>query len=327
MKEKIVKILKQNKNKYISGEIISDELNVTRTSIWKYISVLRKEGYVIDSASRKGYKLISYPDVLDIEVLERKLSTNHIGKTIYYYDTVDSTNIKAKNIALDENNGAVIISEEQTKGRGRLGRDWISPKYKGVWMSIILKPNIPPEDAPKITQIAAAAVSKSFDDLGIKNKIKWPNDIVINKKKVCGILTEMSGEIGRLKYIVIGIGINANLDEKDLTDDIKEMATSIKIENGSIVNRENLIIDILEKFEYLYEDFLKTKSLNKTLDICSEKSALLGKMVYLVKGEERFKVRAIDLDSEGRLIVEDKLGNKETIISGEISIRGLENYV
>lgn len=327
MKNKIIEILKENKNRYISGELISKMLDVSRTSIWKHISSLRKEGYIIESASRKGYKLISAPDILDIEFIKNTISTKHIGKSIYYYNSIDSTNKEARNLAMNENKQAIVISEEQTMGKGRLGRSWVSPKYKGIWMSFILTPKIAPEEAPKITQIAAAAVSYALDNIGIENKIKWPNDIVIGKKKACGILTEMNGEIGRINFIVIGIGINVNLNEKDFTPEIKDIATSLKIESNKFINRENLIKNILNQFEYLYEDFLNTKSMEKTLQICREKSALLGEIVRLINGDEKREVKAIDIDDEGRLVIEDDKGNLEKIISGEISIRGLDDYI
>ncbi|MGO1372224.1 MAG: biotin--[acetyl-CoA-carboxylase] ligase [Senegalia sp. (in: firmicutes)] len=327
MKNKIIEVLKENKNEYISGEVISEMLNVSRTSIWKYISKLREEGYIIESASRKGYRLVSSPDILDIDKIKKSLTTKYIGRDIYYYNSIDSTNKKAKNLAMNENKEAVIISEEQTMGKGRLGRNWISPKYKGIWMSIILKPEIAPEEAPKITQIAAAAVSKVLDDINIENKIKWPNDIVINKKKVCGILTEMNGEIDKINFIVIGIGINVNLEEKDLSPDIKDIATSLKIESKIFIDRANLVKNILNEFEYLYEDFLNSKSMGKSLEICRRKSALLGKTVRLINVNETKKVKAVDIDSEGRLIIEDEFGKIKRIISGEISIRGLNDYV
>lgn len=326
MKNKIIKILKENKNKYISGELISEMLEVSRTSIWKHISALRKEGYIIESASRKGYKLISSPDILDIEKIKRTLSTKYIGKNIYYYDSIDSTNKEARKLATNQEKGVILISEEQTMGKGRLGRSWVSPKYKGIWMSLILKPDIAPEEAPKITQIAAAGVTNALDKIGIENSIKWPNDIVIGKKKACGILTEMSGEIGRLNFIIIGIGINVNLDRDDMPQEIEDIATSLKIESGRYISREDIIKNILNEFEYLYEDFLNTNSMNKTLQICRNKSALLGRTVRLINGDKTRKVRVIDIDDKGRLVIE---GNSriEKIISGEISIRGLDDYI
>ena len=184
--------------------------------------MIKEDGYEIEAISRKGYRIISSPDILTFEEIKEFLSTQYIGKNIIYYDSIGSTNSIAKKLAESgEEHGTVIISEEQTTGRGRLGRNWISPKYKGIWMSIILRPNIVTENISQITLIGAAAVQKAIMKMGIKTSIKWPNDIVLNSRKVCGILTEMSGEIDHINYLVMGIGINVNLEEEDIPEGSK----------------------------------------------------------------------------------------------------------
>lgn len=327
MKDKILKYLIKNKdNGYISGEKISNELDVSRVAVWKYISQLKEEGFIIESLRNKGYKLIKNP--IDIHPLEIKesLNTSFIGKNIYYFDTLDSTNTMAKQHSKE--NGAVIISEEQTSGRGRLGRDWTSPKYKGLWFSIVLTPDMEPQYAPMISHVAAAALIKSFVNLGFSDvKCKWPNDIIINGKKVCGILTELSAELSRINHIVVGIGINVNLEENDFPMELLDKASSLKLIRGKDIERKALLVDILQNFEALYEKFEKELDIKTSINICKEYSAVLGKEVYLINKTEKEKVTAIDIDDKGQLIVRDAQGNFKKIISGEISVRGINGYI
>lgn len=328
MKEKILKLLKDSKNEFVSGQELSERLKVSRTAIWKYINVLKEEGYEIESVSRKGHMLISTPDILNHEEISEYLKTEYIGREIYYFDSINSTNTKAKELAyIIKTEGAVVIAEEQTSGRGRLGRNWSSPNKKGIWMSIILKPQIEPQDAAKITQVAAAAVWKAINQIGVKTQIKWPNDIVFNGRKICGILTEMSGELNRLNYLVVGIGINANTTISEFPEEIRNMATSLKIETGKEIKRKELIALILKYFEELYNDLTKNRNIASSIKICKKNSALIGKDVRLtLRGEEK-EVKAIDINEDGELIVRDKEGNISRVISGEVSVRGLYGYV
>ncbi len=327
LKEKVLKLLKDNKSQFISGQEISHQLNVSRTAIWKYINALKEESYEIESVSRKGHKLISTPDILNYEEISEYLTTQYVGREIYYFDSIDSTNIKAKDLAYNnEADGTVVIAEEQNQGRGRLGRNWSSPKKMGIWMSIILKPQIEPQDAVKVTQVAAAAVWKAIAQMGIKTQIKWPNDIVLNGKKICGILTEMSGELNRLNYLVVGIGINTNTNKEDFPEEIRNMATSIKAETSKEMERKKLLASVLNNFEALYDQLINHSSIEEALIICKENSALIGKNVRLIiKGEVK-EVEAMDINEDGELIVKDKEGNTSKVISGEVSVRGLYGY-
>ncbi|HLR33820.1 MAG TPA: biotin--[acetyl-CoA-carboxylase] ligase [Tissierellales bacterium] len=327
MKEAIVKLLKENKSDFISGEKISELFGVSRTAIWKYINILKDEGYEIESVSRKGYRLISSPDILTYEEIEEWLNTEYIGRKIHYYDTIDSTNIKAKKIAYLEKEGTIVVAESQSKGRGRLGREWQSPKGKGLWMSIILKPKVNPVHVAKVTLIGAAAVNLALEDIGIDSYIKWPNDIVINGKKICGILTEMSSELNMINYVVMGIGINVNLDKKDFSKEILDKGTSLKIEAGKEINRKKLLATVLNKFEELYTPFTEEEDLSQTIEICRKNSILLEKDIRVINnGKERIG-KAIDINDDGNLIVKYENGEIESLLSGEISVRGLEGYV
>lgn len=328
MKERIIKLLKDNQDEFISGQKISETLNVSRTAIWKHIKLLKKEGYSIESISRRGYRLTSMPDRLTQEEIEGYLSTKKIGHRIMHYDSIESTNTKAKELAsngLEE--GVVIISEEQIGGRGRLGRSWTSPKGKGIWMSVILRPDISPTEAAKMTQIAAAAVCKSIRQMGIESYIKWPNDIIVNNKKVCGILTEISAELNRVNYLVIGIGINANIDEEEFPMEIRDKATSLKSAFKKEINRKDLTARVLSNFEELYLELINSNSIEKSIGICKETSILLGKEIRIIYRDREELGVAIDLTNQGELLVKKKNGEIEKIISGEVSVRGVNGYV
>lgn len=267
-------------------------------------------------------------ETLSYEDFKSDLSSKYIGRNVYYFDSIDSTNTKAKKLASKcVPEGTIIISEEQTAGRGRLGRSWISPKHKGLLMSIILRPHIDPINAVKITQLMAAAIHKSIKELGIKSLIKWPNDIVLNNKKVCGILTEMNAELNRINYVVIGIGINVNLDEDEIPNDIRSIATSLKIESKDTINRKRLLCSILDNFEILYDEFLEDCNMETALNICRENSAILGKEIQVMKKDSCLCAKAIDITNDGRLLVEYMDGSKEYLISEEVSVRGLMGYV
>lgn len=327
MKEKIIEILKDSGDDFVSGQKISEVLGVSRASIWKYINAIKEDGYEIEAISRRGYRIISSPDILTFEEIKDFLNTEHIGKNIIYYNSIGSTNSKAKELAESgQEHGTVIISEEQTLGRGRLGRNFLSPKHKGIWMSIILRPDIITENVSKITLLGAAAVQKAIMNMGIKTSIKWPNDIVLNNKKVCGILTEMSGEIEHINYLIMGIGINVNLEKEDIPIDLKDVATSIKIESGKYMERKLLLANILNIFEELYIDFVKDDNIKETLEICRKNSVLIGKEIQLINRGKVRVAKAIDISDKGELVVENQEGNLEYIVSGEVSIRGIYGY-
>ncbi|MBU5425261.1 biotin--[acetyl-CoA-carboxylase] ligase [Tissierella pigra] len=326
MKQKILNMLKNGED-FISGEEISKEFHMTRAAIWKYINALKEDGYNIESVPSKGYKIISLPDILTLEEVEPYLDTSFIGRNIKYFDTIDSTNKKAKKIAFDENEGTVVISEEQTEGKGRLGRHWVSPKGKGIWMSIILKPKVDPIKVSKITLLGAAAVHKALKNMNIESQIKWPNDILIDGKKICGILTEMNCELNMINYVVMGIGINVNFNQEDIPVDLKDKAMSIKISKGIEINRKELLGNIINEFEKLYIDFRDKKSISKAIKVCRESSALIGKEVRIIKGEEETLGKVLDINEEGELVVEFQDGTVDNIYSGEVSVRGLNGYI
>lgn len=326
MRKKIINILKDNVGDYISGEDISNKLGITRAGIWKHIKALKELGYKIESVSNRGYKLIGTPDVITEEEVNEYLKTKYVGRTYKYFDEIDSTNTQCKR-ECSENiiDGMVIVAEEQSKGKGRLGRSWSSPKGTGIWMSIILTPDIAPILAPKITIIGAAAVYNALKDMNIDVGIKWPNDIVIDGKKVCGILTEMNAEIDRINYVVMGIGINVNTEE--FPEELRDKATSLKIQYGENINRKELVGKILNYTEYYYDLFKETGSIKEVINICKKGSVVLGKEIRVINGRSEIICEAIDIDDDGELIVKYDDGTIHKVISGEVSVRGIYGYI
>src|SRR5574344_4073 len=275
MREKILEVILDNEKEFISGEELSKKLGISRTAIWKHIRILRSQGYNIESVNKKGYRLVDEPtDLLNPQNIYRNLKTKFIGKNVLHFETIDSTNNYAKKIGNELIDGSVIISEEQTKGKGRLGRVWESKAGEGIWMSIILKPNIIPNKAPFITLIAGASIVKALNILGVDAKIKWPNDITINNKKLSGILTELSAEIERVNYIVVGIGMNVK--DTDFEEELKDKATSLYKENYN-VSRIDIVKEILCQFEKLYLDYIEKDDKKEVLDICRQYSAIINK--------------------------------------------------
>lgn len=329
MRKKILEVLINEKDTFISGEELSNSIGVSRTAVWKHIKKLKEEGYKIESVPKRGYKLIDEGDILDSNILSINMKSKIIGNNIIHFDTIDSTSNYAKSIALKgAKEGTVVIAEEQTSGRGRLGRQWLSPKGQGIWMSIILRPNITPTHAMKVTQIAAASTLLALRKFVSKDiSIKWPNDIVLNKKKVCGILTEMSAEINKVNFVVVGIGVNANIDEVNIPIELQDKAESLNKYLDEELSRKDIVNEILYEFEKLYLDFIESRSIKKSIDICRKYSATLNKNIRIIDNESEARAYALDLNEDGELIVKYEDGTIDKVYSGEVSVRGLYEYV
>lgn len=319
MDEKLIELLKSTDD-YISGEEISKEFGLTRASVWKHIKALKEIGYKIEGVSRKGYKLISCPDLIVPNEISSYLNTKFIGREIFYFPEISSTNDYGKTLEGKAKNGALIVSEMQVGGKGRLGRVWKSPKG-GIWFSLYLTPNIEPMKASKITQVAAAALVNVLLELNINAKIKWPNDVYINNKKVTGILTEMKCEMERINYLIVGIGINANIESSDFNEDVKDTATSILIETGKKINRTELLGRFLNSFEKLYVEVVDNNNYSNVVNICRTHSLLINKQVYWIVGSKVNPVTCLDINDEGELVVRTEDGNVTNVISGEITTK------
>ncbi|WP_101773629.1 biotin--[acetyl-CoA-carboxylase] ligase [Peptostreptococcus faecalis] len=323
-KESVIDILIDNSQKYVSGEYISEQLGLSRASIWKHINSLRKEGFLIDSKNGLGYKLVGKSEDSPTQYeIKYKLDTSYIGQSVHYFKSIDSTNIYANKIAEKSNEGTVVISDEQKNGKGRSGKKWDSSQEEGIYFSLILKPNIPIYKASFLTQVAGAAMILSLEKFRIEPQIKWPNDIVLNNKKICGILTEMSAEIENISHIIVGIGIN--ISNKTFPSDLINKATSILAE-GYKIDKIELLRTFFVEFEKLYDKFKKDDNL-ETLSILKNKSAVIGRDIFVITRDSKKKVYAKDIDNTGNLVIVNEDGSEETIFSGEISIRGLDSYI
>ncbi|AIF50065.1 biotin--[acetyl-CoA-carboxylase] ligase [Pelosinus sp. UFO1] len=322
MRKSILNMLRNNANDYLSGEEISRQLSVSRTAIWKHMQTLKQAGYEIEAHPRQGYRLKSVPDRLLPDEIRDHLQTTMLGQhEIYYFDDIDSTNNEAKKQAnLGCHEGAIVLSEAQNRGRGRIARSWFSPFGKGIWLSLILKPPFLPSDAPKCTLMAAVAVTKAIRAITkVQCGIKWPNDILYKGKKIVGILTEMNAEMDAINYIVIGMGINVNIDQDEFPEELRAIATSLSEVSGQPITRLTLLQAILVELETEYNKVIQY-GFSQMLDEWRQLSVTLGQTVDALGGSRQFSGVAIDIDQDGTLLVqtEEKI---ERIIAGDISIR------
>ena len=252
MEKELLYTLHKFKDGYISGEELANKFNVTRTSIWNHIDYFRKQGYTIEAHPNLGYRLMNVPDRMLPDEIQYKLNTKIIGKRVFAYEKIGSTNDAAKELAANgEPEGTVVFAECQTKGRGRLKREWFSPAKEGLWFSVILRPQTEPGFAPMFTAISALACAQTImKETGLSVWIKWPNDIFINDKKAGGILVELNQDLDRIQYVVLGIGINVNIGH--FPKKIQKTATSLKIESGRKHSRIELVKEILRSLEHFY---------------------------------------------------------------------------
>ncbi|HHV99719.1 MAG TPA: biotin--[acetyl-CoA-carboxylase] ligase [Clostridiaceae bacterium] len=330
MKYEILRILKEKSMEYVSGERLSEILGVSRTAVWKCINELKKEGYVIESVSKKGYKLETSPDILNEFEIGHGLNTSIIGRQIHYFKSIDSTNNYAKKAAQEGcEEGTVIVADAQTSGRGRLGRSWESKEDSGIWMSVVLRPYIAPEDVQIMTLAASVAVVAALKSVaGVDAGIKWPNDIIIGGRKVCGILTEMSTEMDRVNYLVLGIGININQKKEDFPEELRNTAISLKAymaeNNMSVANikRSDIIKIVLLELEKQYEN-MKRRNTEEIINKWRENSVTIGRKVKIIYKNVEYEGTAKDVTDDGKLIVHCSDGVTREISSGEVSVRGI----
>jgi BirA family transcriptional regulator, biotin operon repressor / biotin---[acetyl-CoA-carboxylase] ligase len=315
--KQILKTLHQNKGEYVSADQLASEVGISDTQIANEIQKLKEDGYEIDSSPAKGFSLIKIPNRLLPYELQRDLPTEYIGKEIHYYSEVDSTNEVAKRLAHDgAPEGTIIIAESQRSGRGRRGKKWLSPSG-GVWMTIILRPDIPPSKAPQLTLVTGVAVAETLDkECRLDVGIKWPNDILIGEKKVCGILTEASTNPKGLEYVVVGVGIDLNVDVNTFPPELREGATSLKQELEKEIYSVKLVQRFLQNFENLYDDF-KTGKFPEILKEWRKLSKTIGSYVEVQKKGRVVRGEAVGITKEGVLILEMDDGSLRKVISGE----------
>lgn len=321
MKGYILRALRERAGYYISGAELAAKLGTSKVSIWKHIQGLKKEGYDIKSKPRAGYRLIKSPDLLLPYEIEDGLQTELFGREIHHFREVGSTQEVAKWLAIKgAREGGIVVAEVQTGGKGRRGRLWHSPSG-GIYLSIILRPNISPSHAPVLTLLAGAAIARVLRRLyGLKAELKWPNDVMVGDKKICGILTEIGAETEVVNYCILGIGINANIESSHFPSEIRGAATSLKEELGKEISRAELTKGVLEEIEHLYFIFRD----QGPAPILEEWRALTNTLGAMVKVTDQAKVvegRAVDVDQDGALILELADGSSKRIIAGDVSLR------
>ena len=316
MRAKILGLLRERMPEPVSGEEISAKLGVSRTAVWKHIQSLKNTGYDIESVPKKGYILHKAPDLLSPEEIVAHLKTKWVGHHIHYLKEASSSN-EDQGCA----DGLVVVAEEQTRGKGRLSRGWFSPMGYGVWCSVVLRPPFMPSEASKCTLLAAVAVIKAINRYkGVNAKIKWPNDVLLEGKKMVGILTEMSAEFGKINYIVIGTGINTNVPKSIIPDELKELAISVADVAQEQIERVQILADYLKNIEDLYETVLRD-GFGPVLDEWRKYSDTIGQAVKVIAPDKTYFGTAVDIDEEGLLVVRKGDGTMEKVIAGDVSIR------
>ncbi len=321
-RNKLINLLAEGsiKEEFISGQLLSEKLDISRSAIWKHMNELKKDGYVIEGVSRKGYRIISYPDKLSENTIKWGLDTKWLAHHIIHKESVESTQKLAHIAALDgAEHGTIVIADEQISGKGRGDRSFHSKKDEGIWMSLILRPDILPYEAPQLTLLAATILAQVFDQYEhVSPQIKWPNDILINGKKVSGILTEMQAEQDKVSYVVIGIGINVNQKSASFPEELQSKVTSLGIEKNETIDITKLIQKIIQSFEekfdlYLEHGFPNVKTtwekygfrINEQLEIKTSRETWLGKFLGIAE--------------DGALLAERDSGKVEKVYSAEIS--------
>lgn len=327
MKEQVLRALRST-DEYVSGQELCEKLGVSRTSIWKAINSLREDGYQIDAVPNRGYKVVGCPNTIAEEEIASRLKTERMGKKICYFSIIDSTNQYAKRIGEDgAPEGTLVIADEQTAGKGRSGRHWVTPPKTAIAFTLLLRPTLPPSRISMVTLVMGLAVCNAIQDLyHLPVGIKWPNDVVIEGRKICGILTEMSAEMDGVHYIVIGVGINTNLTT--FPDEIRDVATSLQLQLGHPVDRAEVLCRVIELFEQYYEKFEKDGDLRELQEIYNEELLNLNERVRVLDPKGEYTGTALGIDPEGQLLVRrDDTGEVVKVWSGEVSVRGIYGYV
>ena len=326
MKEEILRLLR-SADGYISGQELCNRFGVSRTAVWKAINQLKEAGYEIEAQQNKGYKLMAAPDLMTEAEIKSLMHTDWVAKEVLYFDTIDSTNIKAQELAeKGYQSGTLVVADKQESGKGRRGRSWVSPSGTGIFMTLMIKPDINPNNASMLTLVAALAVAKAITSVtGEEAMIKWPNDIVINGKKVCGILTEMNAQFDYINHIVVGIGINVH--NESFPEEISQMASSLMIEaGGKRFHRAQIIAETMAYFEQYYDTFLKTQDISALVREYDKLLVNRNKSVRVLDPKEPFDGKAMGITPKGELIV-DTWESRKLVSSGEVSVRGIYGYV
>ncbi len=306
----------------VSGAQLAEQLAISRAAIWSRIEELRQAGYEIEAGPHFGYRLVSSPDALHADDLLARLGkTKVIGRDIRVFEETTSTNDVIEKLARDGvKEGVVVFAESQTKGRGRLGRKWTSPTHKGLWFSILLRPELSPQETTQLTVASATALRRAIKNVaGISAEIKWPNDLLIGEKKVVGILTEMSAEVDRVRHVILGIGVDVNQDAAEFPPELRKIATSLKVEAGKEICRAELATEILRELDFDYARICGGK-FAQVADEWETGCLTIGKNVSVQMGARQIRGCAEALDDDGALLVRTEHGHLERVIGGDVTL-------
>ena len=316
---KILSALRANPDG-VSGADLAEQLAISRAAVWARMDELRQAGYEIEAGPHFGYRLVNSPDALHADDLLARLGeTKVIGRDIRVFEETTSTNDVIEKLARDGvKEGAVVFAESQTKGRGRLGRKWMSPTHKGLWFSILLRPKLSPQETTQLTVASATALRRAIKNVtGVSADIKWPNDLLIGGKKVVGILTEMSAEVDRVRHVILGIGVDVNQEE--FPPELRAIATSLKNESGEEVCRAELAVEILRELDFDYARICGGK-FSTVADEWETGCATIGNKVSVQMGARLVRGKAEALDDDGALLVRTEHGHLERIIGGDVTL-------
>lgn len=334
MKTEIITLLRQRRD-YVSGQELCEHFGVSRTAVWKAVEQLKKDGYRIEAVKNRGYLLVEAetPEVFGRTELESRIHTSWAGKNLYYFDSIDSTNLHAKRLAEEgAPHGTLVVADQQTAGRGRRGRTWISPSGSNIYFTLLLRPEIMPDKASMLTLVMAYALAKGIGqvcespDGKTKPGIKWPNDIVLEGRKACGILTEMSlsVEMDSIQYLVIGVGINAG--KQEFAPELQGHAVALEEVYGQ-VGRSHLLVAVMQAFEEAYGQFMDNQNLSSLQEAYNDLLVNRGRQVRVLDPKGEFEGTALGIKETGELLVELADGSVKEIYAGEVSVRGIYGYV
>jgi BirA family biotin operon repressor/biotin-[acetyl-CoA-carboxylase] ligase len=320
-RETILSLFNQAVDGYVSGARISSELGISRTAVWKHIRSLRHAGYDIEAIPSRGYQLVHSPDILVPEAILTGLGSRVVGSRVCCLDVADSTNLQACRFADDgESEGLVVIADQQSSGKGRMGRRWESPAGVNLYASILLRPEILPYDAPKMTFLSAVAVCRAIMSVtGLRATVKWPNDVLLKGKKVAGLLNEMSAETDRVNYVVLGVGVNLNMQNTQFPEDLRYPATSLAIASGSPVSRLDFTRNLLQEVDALYQLFVQQGS-EPVLDAWVQLCDMTGKTVRVEGNDLPIEGVMAGLADDGALLVRTATGKMERVYAGDVRL-------
>ncbi|MBG9909945.1 biotin--acetyl-CoA-carboxylase ligase [Bacillus xiamenensis] len=321
IRKRLIELFTASEQDFVSSQQICDELGCSRTAVWKHIEDLRKEGYEVEAVRRKGYRLLRKPDKISEDEILFGLETEVFGRYIYFQEEVASTQLIAHDLVNEgAPHGSLVVSDHQTNGKGRLQRAWYSPNGTGIWMSLILRPEIPLHKAPQMTLLASVAIAEAIaQETGLSPSIKWPNDILLNGKKVVGILTELKAEADQVHAVIIGPGINVNQTAEDFPDELKGIATSLRMELDKKVDRAALIQTIMSTFEKRYDEYRK-HGFAPIKQLWESFAVTIGKRIVARTFHEQYIGTALGINDEGILLLETEDGIQK-IYSADIEIK------